>query len=75
MTINTSNGQIIWTPASDCVVANPPASATRAVTVRVGLSGGNPWTDFALITGAGVLDETNSKTYKVGTLTVTTTLP
>ncbi|MBL8345948.1 MAG: tandem-95 repeat protein [Rubrivivax sp.] len=57
---------------------------TRAITapttlgtyeIRVGLSGGNPWTDYVLITGAGVTDETNGRRYKVGTLIVTNTPP
>lgn len=57
---------------------------TRAITapttlgtyeIRVGLSGGNPWTDYALISGTGVTDETNSRRYKVGTLIVTNTPP
>ena len=65
-----------WTPG--------PFTETRTITapttlgtydIRVGLSGGNPWVDFVLATGAGVLDETNSRRYKVGTLTVTNTPP
>ena len=64
--------------------ANGPFTETRTITapttlgtydIRVGLSGGNPWVDFVLATGAGVLDETNSRRYKVGTLTVTNTPP
>ncbi len=44
--------------------------------IRVGLSGGNPWTDYALVVGTGVTDTpTNSHRYKVGTLVVTNTLP
>ncbi len=65
-----------WTPG--------PFSQTRTITaptalgtyeIRVGLSGGNPWKDFALITGAGVLDERNFHTYRVGTLIVTNSPP
>jgi lysophospholipase L1-like esterase len=43
--------------------------------IRVGLSGGNPWTDYPLVTGPGVTDEWNARTYKVGTLVVTQTPP
>ena len=38
--------------------------------IRVGLSGGEPWTDFVLVPGTGVTDPDNSQHYKVGTLTV-----
>ena len=65
-----------WTPgpfAETRTITAPTALGTYDI--RVGLSGGNPWTDFVLVTGAGVLDETNAQTYKVGTLTVTNTPP
>ncbi len=38
--------------------------------IRVGLSGGNPWTDPALLAGSGVTDPSNDRRYKVGTITV-----
>jgi hypothetical protein len=38
--------------------------------IRVGLSGGNPWTDLALVMGSGVTDPSNDHRYKVGTITV-----
>lgn len=50
-------------------------TATGTYDIRVGLSGGNPWTDYVLQTAPGVLDERNGQTYKVGTLIVTTTPP
>lgn len=65
-----------WTPglfAQTRTITAPTALGTYDI--RVGLSGGNPWKDFVLITGVGVLDETNSQTYKVGTLTVTNAPP
>jgi hypothetical protein len=61
--------------------ASAPFSETRTIAVpatlpvgtydiRVGLSGGSPWTDFTLVAGTGVTDPGNSHRYKVGTLTV-----
>ncbi|MFO1265944.1 MAG: putative Ig domain-containing protein [Rubrivivax sp.] len=38
--------------------------------IRVGLSGGNPWGNFALAAGAGVSDPAGDHRYRVGTLTV-----
>jgi hypothetical protein len=38
--------------------------------IKVGLSGGNPWTDIALVMGTGVTDSDGGHRYKVGTLTV-----
>ncbi|MBL8287839.1 MAG: putative Ig domain-containing protein [Rubrivivax sp.] len=38
--------------------------------IRVGLSGGNPWGNFALAAGAGVTDPAGDHRYRVGTLTV-----
>ena len=65
-----------WTPGLFTETRTVTAPTTLGTyDIRVGLSGGNPWTEFALITGVGVLDETNSRTYKVGTLTVTNTPP
>ncbi|MBI5721734.1 MAG: putative Ig domain-containing protein [Burkholderiales bacterium] len=57
-------------------------SETRTITVpaglpsgtydiRIGLSGGNPWGNFALAAGPGVTDPAGDRRYKVGTLTVT----
>jgi hypothetical protein len=40
--------------------------------IDVGLAGGTPWTDVALVMGAGVTDPGNNHHYKVGTLTVGT---
>ncbi|MBL8347684.1 MAG: putative Ig domain-containing protein, partial [Rubrivivax sp.] len=68
-----------WTTASSWTAG--PFSETRAISlpadlppgtydIRVGLSGGNPWTDLALVQGTGVTDPDNSHRYKVGTLTV-----
>ncbi len=71
-----------WTTSATW--APGPFAETRAITapttpgtydILVGLSGGNPWTDYALATGPGVLDERNANTYKVGTLIVTLTPP
>ena len=56
-------------------ITMPSALAAGTYDIRVGLSGGNPWVDVVLATGAGVLDETNSHRYKVGTLAVTNTPP
>jgi len=71
-----------WTTSATWTAG--PFTETRTITaptalgtydIRVGLSGGNPWTDFALVAGPGVLDETNAHTYKVGTITVTNSPP
>jgi lysophospholipase L1-like esterase len=60
-----------WTPGLFSETRTITAPTTPGTyDIRVGLSGGNPWADFVLITGVGVLDETNSRRYKVGTLTV-----
>jgi hypothetical protein len=61
--------------------ASGPFTETRTITVpstlaagtydiRVGLAGGSPWADQALIMGSGVTDQANLNHYKVGTLTV-----
>ena len=61
--------------------ASGPFTETRTITVpstlangtydiRVGLSGGSPWTDQTLIIGSGVTDPANDHRYKVGTITV-----
>jgi hypothetical protein len=71
-----STASATWNPGSFAETRTITAPTTLGTyEIRVGLSGGNPWTDVALITGVGVLDETNSRTYKVGTLTVTNTPP
>ncbi len=68
-----------WTTSSTWTAG--PFSETRSIVlpadvpagtydIRVGLSGGNPWTDLALVAGTGVTDPDNSHRYKVGTLTV-----
>ncbi|MBL8323327.1 MAG: tandem-95 repeat protein [Rubrivivax sp.] len=65
-----------WAPgpfAQTRTITAPTAPGTYEI--RVGLSGGNPWKDFALISGVGVLDERNFHTYRVGTLVVTNTPP
>ncbi|MBL8339841.1 MAG: tandem-95 repeat protein [Rubrivivax sp.] len=65
-----------WAPgpfAQTRTITAPTALGTYEI--RVGLSGGNPWKDFALISGVGVLDERNFHTYRVGTLVVTNTPP
>ncbi|MFM9883539.1 MAG: N,N-dimethylformamidase beta subunit family domain-containing protein, partial [Burkholderiales bacterium] len=54
-------------------IAVPPTLAAGTYDIRVGLSGGNPWTDKVLIMGAGVSDPENDQRYKVGTITVTLT--
>lgn len=48
----------------------PSGLAAGAYDIRVGLSGGNPWTDLALVAGSGVTDPSGDHRYKVGTLTV-----
>jgi len=47
-----------------------PALPAGIYDIRVGLSGGNPWLDLALVAGTGVTDPDNSHRYKVGTITV-----
>jgi lysophospholipase L1-like esterase len=65
-----------WTPGSFSQTRTITAPTTLGTyDIRVGLSGGTPWVDFVLATGAGVTDETNSRRYRVGTLVVTTTPP
>lgn len=48
----------------------PSGLAAGTYDIRVGLSGGNPWTDLALVAGSGVTDPSGDHRYKVGTLTV-----
>ncbi len=48
----------------------PAGLAAGSYDIRVGLSGGNPWTDLALAMGPGVTDPANDHRYKVGTLTI-----
>ena len=48
----------------------PSTLATGTYDIRVGLSGGSPWTDLALVVGSGVTDPSNDHRYKVGTITV-----
>ena len=84
MHLQNSAGQIWsvddhWTTSATW--ASGPVAETRTITVpatlaagtydiRVGLSGGNPWTDLALVVGSGVTDPSNDHRYKVGTITV-----
>ncbi|MFN0185547.1 MAG: putative Ig domain-containing protein, partial [Aquabacterium sp.] len=51
-------------------IALPQGLAAGTYDIRVGLSGGNPWADLALLMGSGVTDPGNDRRYKVGTLTV-----
>jgi hypothetical protein len=71
-----------WTTSATWTAG--PFTQTRTITaptavgtydIRVGLSGGSPWVDYVLNSGPGVMDETNGRAYKVGTLVVTTTPP
>jgi hypothetical protein len=48
----------------------PAGLAAGSYDIRVGLSGGNPWTDLVLAMGPGVTDPANDHRYKVGTLTI-----
>ena len=68
-----------WTTSA--IWMNGPFSETRTITIpstlavgtydiRVGLSGGNPWSDKVLIMGSGVTDPEIDQRYKVGTITV-----
>jgi len=68
-----------WTTSATW--ASGPFTETRTITVpstlaagtydiRVGLSGGNPWTDQTLVVGSGVTDPANDHRYKVGTITI-----
>ena len=48
----------------------PAGLAAGTYDIKVGLSGGSPWTDFGLVSGTGVTDPDGSHRYKVGTLTI-----
>jgi len=48
----------------------PTGIASGTYDIRVGLSGGSPWADLALVLGSGVTDPGNVRKYKVGTLVV-----
>jgi hypothetical protein len=50
----------------------PSSLALGTYDIRVGLSGGSPWVDIALVAGSGVTDPAGDRRYKVGTLTVGT---
>jgi hypothetical protein len=51
-------------------VTVPAGVPSGTYDIRVGLSGGNPWLDLVLATGAGVTDPGGDRRYRVGTLTV-----
>jgi hypothetical protein len=62
-----------WTsgPFTETRTITVPATLTAGTyDIRVGLSGGSPWTDLTLVMGSGVTDPGGSHRYKVGTLTV-----
>ncbi|MFM9882536.1 MAG: putative Ig domain-containing protein, partial [Burkholderiales bacterium] len=84
MHLESSTGQIASVDdhaTTSATWTNGPFSETRTISIpstlavgtydiRVGLSGGNPWTDKLLIMGSGVTDPANDQRYKVGTITV-----
>jgi len=53
----------------------PPGLPAGTYDIRVGLSGGNPWGNFALATGTGVTDPAGDRRYRVGSITVTSRAP
>jgi len=53
-------------------IALPSTLGAGTYDIRVGLAGGSPWTDIALVMGTGVTDPGNLHHYLVGTLTVGT---
>ena len=62
-----------WSPGAFTetrTITVPSTLATGTYDIRVGLSGGSPWTDFTLIMGSGVTDPGSQHRYKVGTLTL-----
>ncbi|MBL8344626.1 MAG: tandem-95 repeat protein [Rubrivivax sp.] len=62
-----------WTPGPFSEVRTitvPAGLANGTYDIRVGLSGGNPWTDLTLAMGAGVTDPAGDHRYRVGTLTL-----
>lgn len=48
----------------------PASLPSGTYDIRVGLSGGNPWLDLVLATGAGVTDPGTDRRYRVGSITV-----
>jgi glucose/arabinose dehydrogenase len=70
---NTTSASWTTAPFSETrTIAVPANMPVGTYDIRVGLSGGNPWTDLTLVAGTGVTDPDGSHRYKVGTLTVAT---
>jgi hypothetical protein len=62
-----------WTagPFTETRTITVPAALTAGTyDIRVGLSGGDPWTDKTLVVGSGVTNPGTEHRYKVGTLIV-----
>jgi hypothetical protein len=57
------------------IITVPATLPVGVYDIKVGLSGGNPWTDISLAMGTGVTNPGNTNAYKVGTITIATSTP
>jgi hypothetical protein len=57
------------------IITLPGTLPVGVYDIKVGLSGGNPWKDLSLAMGTGVTNPGNTNAYKVGVLTVATSIP